>query len=149
MYFKCTNFGGRSKKQTVKVLLNYVLSRAAVFAANALASMPSPAIGETRSVAEYCEARLILSQRGNLAEAPLSQGCFPADPHVKTKTASPRDDILEVTIHYLFTNKLHNATLHYDAFNLEGWRSGVGWEHIHKFRELWRTFNWHTHLRLT
>ena len=47
-YFTLTNFGGRSEKQTVKVLLNYVLSRAAVFAANAT------------SVSEYVERSNVL-----------------------------------------------------------------------------------------
>ena len=74
---------------------NYVLSRAAVFAANALASMPSPAFGETRSVAEYCEApncQLLLfnqftllvdvrSCRGNMLESNLiSKGASARSP---------------------------------------------------------------------
>ena len=69
-------------------------------------------------------------------KATLLIWALPRDPHVKTKTVFPRDDILEVTIHYLFTNKLHIATLHSDAFDLEGWRSGVGRKHLHKFWEL-------------
>ena len=46
------------------------------------------------------EERPLLSWRGDLAEAPLSYGCLPADCHVKRKTRFPRNDIkkLHLTI---------------------------------------------------
>ena len=40
-------------------------------------------------------------------------------------TAAQLKTLLEATIHCLFTNKLLIATLHYDAFDLEGWAVGV------------------------
>ena len=56
---------------------------------------------------------------------PHEQGWFPADCHIVTMTAAQLKTLLEASIHCLFTNKLLIATLHYDAFDLEGWAVGV------------------------
>ena len=86
---------------------NYVLSRAAVLAMNDLTSMSFPAIGETRSVAEYCGApncQLLLfnqltllvdvrSCRGNMLESNLITRALPRDCHSKAKSALLRNDM--------------------------------------------------------
>ena len=70
----------------------HVLSRATVFVANALASMPSPVFGETRAKASILSVSRTVPQKGtSRLQSGITINCFSLPPHPSLRdTFSPR-----------------------------------------------------------
>ena len=90
----------------------HVLSRATVFVANALASMPSPVFGETRAKASILSVSRRIPRKGtSRLQSGITINCFSLPPHPSLRdTFSPRAKAFTRASIYTLADKVQIST---------------------------------------